>query len=155
METIHVKFDELTAMASKHNSLECKTNRFNVEDSSAESNQTPSKEDLDHLFGPMYEEYFEKRSPKVSTNSVTPTTLHNDDTPSSSSIIVEETKAPPLVSSSEEKILVLNDVAEESFHEDFADLDGNTLITLFIPPESDEAESSSTNHDPSNMHEFT
>ncbi|GKE75769.1 hypothetical protein Tco_1537810 [Tanacetum coccineum] len=130
METIHIKFDELTAMASKHNSLECKTNCFN--------------------------EYFEKRSPKVSTNSATPTTLHNDDTPSSSLIIVEETEDPPLVSSSEEKIsLVLNDVAEESFQEDFVDLDGNTLITLFIPPESDEAESSSTNHDSSNMHEFT
>ncbi|GKA37774.1 retrovirus-related pol polyprotein from transposon TNT 1-94 [Tanacetum coccineum] len=40
------------------------TNRFNVEDSSAESNETPSKADLDYLFGLIYEEYFKKRYPK-------------------------------------------------------------------------------------------
>ncbi|GKF78680.1 hypothetical protein Tco_0234248, partial [Tanacetum coccineum] len=105
METIHVKFDELTTMASEHNCLEPKTNRFNVEDSSAEPTQTPTKEDLDNLNGPMYEEYFEKRCPEVFTNSVAPTTLNNEDTPSSSSIIVEDNKAHPLVSSSEEQMV--------------------------------------------------
>ncbi|GJU47819.1 hypothetical protein Tco_1217374 [Tanacetum coccineum] len=30
------------------------------DDSSAETMNTPSKEDLDNLFGPMYDEYFEK-----------------------------------------------------------------------------------------------
>ncbi|GJU18589.1 retrovirus-related pol polyprotein from transposon TNT 1-94 [Tanacetum coccineum] len=70
METIHVKFDELTAMASEHDSLEPVSQRFINDDSSAESMNTPSKEDLDHLFGLMYEEYFEKRSSDVSINSV-------------------------------------------------------------------------------------
>ncbi|GJV77671.1 hypothetical protein Tco_1509255 [Tanacetum coccineum] len=56
-------FDELTAMASEHSCLEPESNRFNVEDSSAESNQTPSKEDLDDLFGPLYEEYYKARKP--------------------------------------------------------------------------------------------
>ncbi|GJT22662.1 hypothetical protein Tco_0892599 [Tanacetum coccineum] len=73
-------------------------------DSSAEDTSIPSKEDLDNLFGPMYEEYFEKRSPKVSINSVAQTTLNNHETSSSSSIIVEDNEAPPLVSSSEEQI---------------------------------------------------
>ncbi|GJW92009.1 hypothetical protein Tco_0169562 [Tanacetum coccineum] len=69
METIHVKFDELITKASKHNYLELKTNRFNNDDSSAEYTSIPSKEDLDNLFGPMYNEYFDKRSPEVSINS--------------------------------------------------------------------------------------
>ncbi|GJS60328.1 hypothetical protein Tco_0655112 [Tanacetum coccineum] len=50
METIHVKFDKLTTMASKHNYLEHKTNCFNNDDSSAEFTSTPSQEDLDNLF---------------------------------------------------------------------------------------------------------
>ncbi|GJW39558.1 hypothetical protein Tco_0065403 [Tanacetum coccineum] len=68
METIYVKFDEPTALASKHDSLEPVSHRFFNDDSSAESMNIPSKEDLDNLFGPMYEEYFEKRSCEVSIN---------------------------------------------------------------------------------------
>ncbi|GJV68999.1 retrovirus-related pol polyprotein from transposon TNT 1-94 [Tanacetum coccineum] len=37
----------------------------------AESMNTPSKEDLDNLFGPMYDEYFEKKSYDMSTNFAT------------------------------------------------------------------------------------
>ncbi|GJU93801.1 ribonuclease H-like domain-containing protein [Tanacetum coccineum] len=51
-------------------------------------------------------------------------------------------------------LLISNDVADESNYEDYADLDENTLNTSFCPPVTQEAESSSTNHDPSNMHEF-
>ncbi|GKC96244.1 hypothetical protein Tco_1161686, partial [Tanacetum coccineum] len=103
----------------------------------------------------MYEEYFEKRSPEVSTNSAAPTTLNNEDTPSSSSIIVEDNEAPPLVSSSEEQTSPIStDVADEFIQEDSADLDRNTLITPFNPLVFEEAESSSTTQDPSNMHEF-
>ncbi|GJZ64013.1 retrovirus-related pol polyprotein from transposon TNT 1-94 [Tanacetum coccineum] len=50
METIHVKFDKLTAMASEHNCLEPGTNRFQDNDSSAADASIPSKEDLDNLF---------------------------------------------------------------------------------------------------------
>ncbi|GJZ63442.1 retrovirus-related pol polyprotein from transposon TNT 1-94 [Tanacetum coccineum] len=129
-ETIHVKFDELTTMDSEH-------------------------KDLDDLFGPMNEEYFEKRFPEVSTNSDAPITLNYEDTPSSSSISVEDNEAPPLVSSSKEQTSrISNDVADESIQEDSADLDRNTLITPFCPPVTEEAESSLTNQDPSNMHEF-
>ncbi|GJX81952.1 hypothetical protein Tco_0331433 [Tanacetum coccineum] len=114
IETIHVKFDELTTVASEHSCLEPESNRFNVENSSAESIQTPLKEDLADLFSPLYEEYYEKRSREVSTNSVAPINLNNEDTPSSSTIIVDDNEAPPLVSTSEEQTSpISNDVAEE------------------------------------------
>ncbi|GJV02463.1 retrovirus-related pol polyprotein from transposon TNT 1-94 [Tanacetum coccineum] len=123
MVTIHVNFDELTTMASEHNWLEPETNRFN--------------------------EYFEKRPQEVSTNLATPTTLNNEDTHSSSSMMVEENEDPPLVSSFEEQTSsISNDVADESNQEVSTDLYGNTLITLFCPPMTEEAESSSTNQDP-------
>ncbi|GJY22519.1 hypothetical protein Tco_0396177 [Tanacetum coccineum] len=53
METIHVKFDELTAMAFEHNCLEPDINRFNNDDLSSEFTSTTSKEDLDNLFSPI------------------------------------------------------------------------------------------------------
>ncbi|GKF70186.1 hypothetical protein Tco_0203243, partial [Tanacetum coccineum] len=52
METIHVKFNELTTMASEWNILESDSNHMIFEDSSEEPSQTLSKEDLDDLFGP-------------------------------------------------------------------------------------------------------
>ncbi|GKE51182.1 retrovirus-related pol polyprotein from transposon TNT 1-94, partial [Tanacetum coccineum] len=61
METIHVKFDELTTMASEHDCLELELQRFINHNSSAEIMNTPSKEDLDNLFSPMYEEYILRR----------------------------------------------------------------------------------------------
>ncbi|GKB19197.1 integrase, catalytic region, zinc finger, CCHC-type containing protein [Tanacetum coccineum] len=61
METIYVKFDELTAMASEHDCLEPDLQRFNNQNSSDDLMNTPSKEDLDNLFGPMFEDYFEQK----------------------------------------------------------------------------------------------
>ncbi|GJZ10513.1 hypothetical protein Tco_0545272 [Tanacetum coccineum] len=142
-------------MAFEHRCLEPKTNHFNVDDSSTKSNQTLSKEDLDDLFGLMYEEYFKKRSPEVSMNSAAPTTLNNEDTPSSSSIIVKDNEAPPLVSSSKEQISPISiDVGDEYIQKDYPNLNRNTLITPFNPYVFEEAESSSTTQDPSIMHEF-
>ncbi|GJT02912.1 retrovirus-related pol polyprotein from transposon TNT 1-94 [Tanacetum coccineum] len=108
METIHVKFDELTSMASEHNYLEPGTNRFQDNDSSAEDTSIPSKQDLDNLFGPMYKKYFNKKPYEVSINSAAQTTLHNHDTPSSSLIIVEDNEAPPLNKSDAENIVIRN-----------------------------------------------
>ncbi|GJX01120.1 hypothetical protein Tco_0185033 [Tanacetum coccineum] len=115
IETIYVKFDELTVMASKHICLGPKSNRFNVEDSLAESNQTPLKEDLDDLFGLLYEEYYEVSKPEVSTNSAEPTTFNNENTPSSLKIIVDDNEAPPIVSTFEESTSpISNHIADES-----------------------------------------
>ncbi|GJU27959.1 retrovirus-related pol polyprotein from transposon TNT 1-94 [Tanacetum coccineum] len=55
METIYVKFDELTSMASECNNSGPGVNCSNFQDSSEEMNAIPSQQDLDNLFGPLYE----------------------------------------------------------------------------------------------------
>ncbi|GJT08275.1 retrovirus-related pol polyprotein from transposon TNT 1-94 [Tanacetum coccineum] len=72
-------------------------------DSSEDSQSVPSKEDLDNLFGPLYEEYYVTRTLEVSNDSAA-NTLDNEDTPSSSSIVVEENEAHQIVTSLEEPI---------------------------------------------------
>ncbi|GJT51012.1 retrovirus-related pol polyprotein from transposon TNT 1-94 [Tanacetum coccineum] len=134
METIHVKFDELTAMASECNNLEPGMNCANFNDSLEDSQSVPSTLDLDNLFGPMYEEYYATRS--------------------------QEDDAPQIVFSSEEQVvtepnsIVLNEVADEFVQEDVVDFDGNMFHNAPPTPEFDVAESSSTYQDPSNMHQF-
>ncbi|GJT10148.1 putative reverse transcriptase domain-containing protein [Tanacetum coccineum] len=96
IETIHVKFDELTAMASECNNLQPEMNCTNFNDSSEDSQFVPSTTDLDNLFGPMYEEYDPTSSNEVSDNSAA-NTLYNDHTSSSSSIVVDQDDAPPIV----------------------------------------------------------
>ncbi|GKA36606.1 retrovirus-related pol polyprotein from transposon TNT 1-94 [Tanacetum coccineum] len=98
METIHVMFDELMAMASEHNY-----------------------------------------------------------TPSSSSIIFKDNEAPPLVSSFEEQISPISkDEADEFIQEeDYENLDGNMLLSPYHTPMFEEAESSSSAEDPSNLHVIT
>ncbi|GJR31785.1 integrase, catalytic region, zinc finger, CCHC-type containing protein [Tanacetum coccineum] len=89
----------------------------------------PSKTDLDNLFGPLYEEYCETSSLEVSDNSA--------------ANIATEPNSP-----------VLNENANEFVQEDVADFDGNVFYNA--PPilVFEEAESSSTYQDPSNMHDF-
>ncbi|GJS43430.1 retrovirus-related pol polyprotein from transposon TNT 1-94 [Tanacetum coccineum] len=65
----------------------------NFQDSSKDSNAILSKEDVDNLFGPLYEEYNATRSQQVSDNSAA-NTLDKEDIPSSSLIVVEENEAP-------------------------------------------------------------
>ncbi|GKB82086.1 hypothetical protein Tco_0948981, partial [Tanacetum coccineum] len=159
IETINVKFDELTTMASECNNSEPKINCTNFQDSSEDSQSVPSKTDLDNLFGPLYKEYYETSSPEVSDNSAA-NTLDNENTSSSSSIVVEEDEAPQIVSSSVEQVsnepnsAVLNENVDEFVQEDVADFDGNVFYNVPLTPVFEEAESSSTYQDPSNMHEF-
>ncbi|GJT16151.1 hypothetical protein Tco_0874857 [Tanacetum coccineum] len=132
METIHVKFDELTTMAFECNNLGLGFNCSNIQDSSEDLNKIPLKEDLDNLF----------------------------DTLSSSSIIVEEHEAPQLVSSSEKPIdnepttPVSENHSDELVQEDILEIDDNTFMNPFHTPVLEEAESSSTYQDPSNIYEF-
>ncbi|GJS83944.1 retrovirus-related pol polyprotein from transposon TNT 1-94 [Tanacetum coccineum] len=131
METIHVKFDELTAMASEHDSLEPVSQSFVNDDSSAESMNTPSKEDLDNLFEPIHE-----------------------DSPTPSSIDIEDHEVPPIVTTSKEQTsLIYLTEADEFCQEDSAEFDGNMLLTLYDAPDFSEAKSSIA-VDPSNMHEL-
>ncbi|GJX58144.1 hypothetical protein Tco_0289534 [Tanacetum coccineum] len=121
METIHVKFDKLTAMASEY---------------------------LDNLFGPLYEEYYALSTFDVSNNFVA-NTFDNEDTRSSFSIIVEDNNALQMVTSSKEPIKqessipVFETHSNEQIQEDIAELDGNTIMHSFKIHEFEEAESSS------------
>nr|GFA32601.1 hypothetical protein [Tanacetum cinerariifolium] len=84
-------------------------------------------------------------------------TLNNKNTSSSSSIFVEKDKAPQIVSSSEELVAtkqnypVLNENTNELIQEDNAKFDGNVFYNAPQTPMFEEAESSSTCQDPSNM----
>ncbi|GJY22378.1 retrovirus-related pol polyprotein from transposon TNT 1-94 [Tanacetum coccineum] len=159
METIHVKFDELTAMDSECNNIEPGTNCSNFQDSSKDSQSVPSKSDLDNLFGPLYEEYYVTSSQEVSDNSAA-NTLDNENTSSSSSIVVDQDDSPQIVSSSEEQVAtepkspVLNENTDEFVQEDVADFDGNVYYNPPQTPVFEVAKSYSTYQDPSNMHEF-
>ncbi|GJV94372.1 retrovirus-related pol polyprotein from transposon TNT 1-94 [Tanacetum coccineum] len=129
-------------MASVCNNSRPGLNYSNFEYLSGELNEIPSKEDLDNLFGPLYEEYYAMRTPEVLDN-FTAITFDNDDTPSSSSIIVEDHDAPQIVSSLKEPI-----------ENEPTTLDGNTFMNPFGTPKFEEAESSSNYQDLSNMYEF-
>ncbi|GJY42816.1 hypothetical protein Tco_0431029 [Tanacetum coccineum] len=101
METIDVKFKELTTMAYECNNLGPGLNCLNFQDSPEELNEIPSQQELDNLFGPLYEKYFALNTSKVLNNSAA-NTLDVEDTLSPSSIIVEDGDAPQIVTSSEE-----------------------------------------------------
>ncbi|GJU66472.1 retrovirus-related pol polyprotein from transposon TNT 1-94 [Tanacetum coccineum] len=117
METINVKFDELTAMASEHDCLEPELQRFGNHNSSAEEMNTPSKEDLDNLF----------------------------DSPSISSIIVDEHEAPPIVTTSDEQTSLISLTEADEFNqEDSAHSDGNSQFVSYNPPSREEIKSSTT-----------
>nr|GEU55918.1 integrase, catalytic region, zinc finger, CCHC-type, peptidase aspartic, catalytic [Tanacetum cinerariifolium] len=127
IETIHVKFDELIAMASEHDSLKPIFERFINDDSSAKSMNIPSKEDLDNLFGPIYEEYFKKRSSEMSINFAAQQVHNHEDSHSTYSIIIEKHEAPHIVTTSKEQtsLISLNE-ADEFNQKDSLDFDGNT-----------------------------
>ncbi|GJW68590.1 hypothetical protein Tco_0123014 [Tanacetum coccineum] len=102
METIHVKFDKLTAMASECTNSGPGFNCSKFQDSPEEMNLIPSQQDLDDLVDPLYEEYYAPRSLEVSNNSAA-NTHDNENTSSTSSITVENNDAPQIIPSSEKK----------------------------------------------------
>ncbi|GKA17735.1 retrovirus-related pol polyprotein from transposon TNT 1-94 [Tanacetum coccineum] len=112
-------------------------NWMNFQDSSEDSQSLPSKIDLDNLFGPLYEQYYSSSSSEVSDNSAA-NTLDNENT----------------LSSSKPNTPVLNENTDEFVQEDDAEFNGNVFYYQPQTPVFEEAESSSTYQDPSNMYEF-
>ncbi|GJU98689.1 hypothetical protein Tco_1327960 [Tanacetum coccineum] len=100
-----------------------------------------TKEEINNLYGPMFEEYFEKRPSEVSINFAAQSTLNNQDTPSYS-VIVEDNEAPPLVSFFEEQIFLnpTDDSNELSKEDESAVFDENTLLSPYHTSMFDEAE---------------
>ncbi|GJW87540.1 retrovirus-related pol polyprotein from transposon TNT 1-94, partial [Tanacetum coccineum] len=151
METIHVKFDELTTMASEHDCLEPELQRFNNHNSSAEPMNTPSKEDLDNLFGPMFEEYYEQKSSDTPIYSAAQPSQVHEDSPSTSSIIVDTHEAPPVVTTSDEQTSPISLTEADEFNqEDTANFDGNAQFVPYNPLSHEEIEPSTTTLEPLN-----
>ncbi|GJW34923.1 retrovirus-related pol polyprotein from transposon TNT 1-94 [Tanacetum coccineum] len=155
METINVKFDEITAMTSEHDCLEPELQRFINHNSSAKEINTPSKEDLDNLFDLMFKEYFEKTFSDTPINFAAQPTQIQEDSPSTSSIIVDEHEAPPIVTTSDEQTSLISLTEADEFNqEDSAYSNGNLQFVSYNPPSSEEIESSTTALQPSNVHNF-
>ncbi|GKD51658.1 retrovirus-related pol polyprotein from transposon TNT 1-94 [Tanacetum coccineum] len=124
IETIHVKFDELTTMASEYDCLEPDLQRFNNQNSSNDLTNTPSKEDLDNLFCPMFEDYFEQKSSDTTINSACTNRLRSKDDSPLIFIIVDKHEAPPVVKICDTYVSTLFTRVCEVNQDDFADFNG-------------------------------
>ncbi|GJS40741.1 retrovirus-related pol polyprotein from transposon TNT 1-94 [Tanacetum coccineum] len=117
------------AMASEHDSLEPGFQRFINDDSSAESMNIPSKEDLDNLFGPMYEVYFEKRSSNTSINFVAQQVHNHEDSSLISLIVVKEHEAPPIAVRANQRTQRIQGI---DFEESFAPVARLEAVRMFV-----------------------
>ncbi|GJS47246.1 retrovirus-related pol polyprotein from transposon TNT 1-94 [Tanacetum coccineum] len=116
---------------------------------------TPSKEDLDNLFGPMFEDYFEHKTSDTTINSAAQPTHDQEDLPSTSSIIIDTHKVPPVVTTSDKQTSPISlQESDEVNQEDSADFDGNTQFVPYDSLNHEEIESSTTNLEPSNVQNF-
>ncbi|GKF50803.1 hypothetical protein Tco_0147270, partial [Tanacetum coccineum] len=139
-------------MASEHDCLEPELQLFNNHNSSAEPMNTPSKEDLDNLFGPMFEDYFEKASSDTTINSAAQPTQVHEESSSTSSIFVDTHKAPPVVTISDEQTSLISLIEADEFNqEDIANFDGNAQFVPYNPPSHKEIESSTMALEPNQM----
>ncbi|GJW61945.1 retrovirus-related pol polyprotein from transposon TNT 1-94 [Tanacetum coccineum] len=140
-------------MDSEHDSLEPVSQRYINDESSAESMDNPSKEDLNNLFRPMFDEYFAKKSSDMLINSAAQQVHNCEDSQVTASINIKEHEAPPIVTTSKEQTSLISlTEADEFYQEDSAEFDGNTLLTPYDAPDFSEAESS-TALDISNIHD--
>ncbi|GJT48774.1 retrovirus-related pol polyprotein from transposon TNT 1-94 [Tanacetum coccineum] len=113
----------------------------------SESINTPSKDDLDNLFGLMFDEYFEKKSSDPLINSVAQPTQFHEDSPSTSSIIIEEHEAPPIETISNEQTFPISLTKADEFNQkDSATFDDNL--------DYEEIESSTAALESSNLQNF-
>nr|GEV52764.1 hypothetical protein [Tanacetum cinerariifolium] len=152
VETIHVNFDELPQMASDHDSSDPAPQYKTV---------TTSLQELEMLFGLMFDEYFNGVTPFVSKSSVVTTVdasnkLQQPNTTLSNSTTVaayitqldiqtkpEPTTQAPTVTTTED----INQAENAQVNED-------EFINIFDTPVHEVGESSSLHVDPSNMHTF-
>ncbi|GKE70975.1 retrovirus-related pol polyprotein from transposon TNT 1-94, partial [Tanacetum coccineum] len=116
---------------------------------------TPSKEDFENLFGPMFEEYFEKRSFDTPINSAAQPTQFHKDSPSTSSIIIDEHEAPPIETTSDEQTSPISLTDTDEFNqEDSTDFNGNLDFVPYNTSSHEEIESFTADLEPSTVQNF-
>nr|GEV56662.1 integrase, catalytic region, zinc finger, CCHC-type, peptidase aspartic, catalytic [Tanacetum cinerariifolium] len=164
METINIHVDELTQMASEQHGLGLDLQGLTsgyissilmLNQATSISANTPTKNDWDVLFQPIFDEYFKPLS-VVSTpifvgtllppgTSGAPSSTYIDkDAPYLSISPNNETTSPPINSTN----------VEEPHNEEDAVFDSDTFINLFVPPDTSSTKSSSMIVDTSSMHTF-
>ncbi|GJR49711.1 retrovirus-related pol polyprotein from transposon TNT 1-94 [Tanacetum coccineum] len=83
---------------------------------------TPSKVDLENLFGPMFGEYFEKTSSDTTINFAAQPTQVHEDSSSTFSIFVDAHETPLVVTTSDEQTSPISLTEADEFNqEDYAD----------------------------------
>nr|GEU48802.1 retrovirus-related Pol polyprotein from transposon TNT 1-94 [Tanacetum cinerariifolium] len=135
METMNVKFDELTHMASKQHA------------------KPPTKNEWDLLFQPMFDENFKFLS-DVST-LISAATRPSPDTAGVSSFSSTSIKKYAPSPSTSPNIKATNspiNCSNVEPNEEVTEFDSETFTNLFAPPETSSAESSSRIVDTSNIH---
>ncbi|GJU80460.1 retrovirus-related pol polyprotein from transposon TNT 1-94 [Tanacetum coccineum] len=124
------------------NGIEFKNATLEAHYEKLDTMNTPSKKELDNLFCPMFEEYFEKKSSDTPINSIAQQTQVHEDSPSTSSINIDEHEAPLINKCDVENIVVRNKTClvakgyrhEEGidFEESFAPVAHLEVVQMFI-----------------------
>ncbi|GJW75826.1 retrovirus-related pol polyprotein from transposon TNT 1-94 [Tanacetum coccineum] len=150
MRTLEIIKNLIAQVQLNYNAKVCKIHT----DNGTEFKNATLKSHYDKLG--IMQQYSISHTPQQNGVVGRPQQVHNhEDSPSTISIVVEEHEAPPIVTTFEEQTSPISfNEADELNQEDSADFDGNTIFVPYDAPNFEEAESSTTTLDPSNMHEF-
>ncbi|GJX90638.1 hypothetical protein Tco_0343964 [Tanacetum coccineum] len=145
VESIHLRFDEIKEMlkASDYDNSGPVPQLQNVSPSA--DTTVPSQQELDLLFGPLYDEFFNAGTSSVNkSSSPTDNSKQQDTPPTTNNPSSTEPTTPTNVNAEENNE---NQAADTQFQQD-------EFINPFCTPVREVAESSSHNIDNSNMHTF-
>ncbi|GKB57019.1 retrovirus-related pol polyprotein from transposon TNT 1-94 [Tanacetum coccineum] len=119
------------------------------------STKTPSKNDLDMLFQPIFDEYF-KHSPSAISMTVSTVTLLPPNTTRASSYttIDQDDPSPSTSPTTEITTTPIQSANVEELNNENVKFDSDTFTNPFAPPVPSSAESSSRIVDTSKMHTF-
>ncbi|GJZ33988.1 retrovirus-related pol polyprotein from transposon TNT 1-94 [Tanacetum coccineum] len=122
---------------------------------------TTSLNELDILFSPMFDEYFNRASPVVSKSSAVLTADASDKrhqpkrTPSSSTTVAADTTQLNIHTTPESTSQALIVITRENINQaENVTVDEDKFINIFSTPVHEVGNSSSRHVDPSNMHKF-
>ncbi|GKA56837.1 hypothetical protein Tco_0755909 [Tanacetum coccineum] len=113
--------------------------------------KAPSQQELDHLFGPLYDEFFTTGTSSVNkSSSPTENSTQQDTQPTENIYHTTEPITPTTTFTAEEN----NTDNQAAIQVDNAHVDDNEFYNIYSTPVREEAESSSRYVDPLNMHTF-
>ncbi|GJW34715.1 gag-pol polyprotein [Tanacetum coccineum] len=167
VESIHIKFDEIkevTETSVDNNTSDLVPQRQKASDydnsglppqlqnvSPSADTTAPSQQELDLLFGPLYDEFFTAGTSSVNKSSSPTNNSQQQDTQPTAN--VQSTTASVILTTivtAEEN----NTDNQAEIQVDNAHVDENEFYNVFSTPVHEEAESSSRYVDPSKMHTF-